>query len=388
MTTKETASSVKHFAGFDLHCDNAVGVIIDESKKCVFKRRFKNDLGEILRALEKYRASLSGIVVESTYNWYWLVDGFMDEGYKVHLAHTVETGKRRNRKYSDDYRDAFHLADLLRKGELPEGYIYPKQERPLRDLLRKRGLLVRSRTQHLLSLMNLVNRQLGIQWKTNDLKSLTTDELDGMFPDERVCLSADSNVAVIKVLTLQIDRLEKAILKEAKLKKEFQVLLTVPGIGDIIGLSIALEVGDIHRFEKPGEYVSYCRCAPSKWTTNDKEKGAGNRKNGNKYLKWAYIEAANFTIRHCPYAKLYYQKKLNKLRQKAGRTITLNAVAAKLARAHYYMLKNGVTYDAQRLFNSKSATRKLKIRKIKTNKGCGSKPKRGLDGAMTEKPTA
>lgn len=383
MTTKETPLSVpvsvKHFASFDLHCDNAVGVIIDERKKCVLKHRFKNELGEILPVLEKYRTTLTGIVVESTYNWYWLVDGLMVRGYKVHLAHTVETGKRRNKKYSDDFRDAFNLADLLRKGELPEGYIYPKQERPLRDLLRKRGLLVRSRTQHLLSLMNLVNRQPGIRLKTNDLKSLTPDDLNEMFPDEHVRLSANSNLAVINVLTLEIDQLEAAILKEAKLKKEFHALLTVPGIGNIIGLSIALEVGDINRFEKPGKYVSYCRCAPSKWTSNDKEKGAGNRKNGNKYLKWAYIEAANFTINHCPYAKVYYQRKLRKLHQKARRTIALNAVAAKLARAHYYMLKDGVPYDAQRLFKSASATRKLKIRKIKTNKGCGSKPGRGLD---------
>jgi transposase len=114
-----------HFASFDLHSTNAVGVIIDENKKWIFKRKFKNDLERILAALENYRATLAGVVVESTYNWYWLVDGLKANGYKVHLAHTVETSVKKHKKYSDDYRDAFHLADLLRKGELSEGYIYP-----------------------------------------------------------------------------------------------------------------------------------------------------------------------------------------------------------------------------------------------------------------------
>lgn len=368
-----TSMSKKHFGSFDVHSNNAVGVIIDEEKRWVFKRKFKNDLPKILGALENYRKTLSGIVVESTFNWYWLVDGLTENGYKVHLAHTRATNTNSGKKYSDDYQDAFHLANLLRTGDLHEGYIYPKADRPLRDLLRKRGMLVKSRTQHLLSLISLVNRHLGIQVKSDHVKRWGMKEFEQLFSDERLQLSGQSNLVVIKTLSAEIKKLEKSILEKGKLKKEFNVLRTIPGIGEVIALAISLEIGDINRFTKPGRYVSYCRCVPGERRSNDKKKGEGNRKNGNKYLCWAYIEAANFTKRHCPYAKAYYERKLKKT---GKRVIALKAIAAKLARATYYMLKDGVKYDPERLFNVP------KLRK--TNKGCGSKPDWGLAAKPAE----
>jgi transposase len=364
------------FAGIDLHSNNAVMVIIDENKKWVFKRKFKNDLEAIFAAFENYRPTLAGIVVESTYNWYWLVDGLTEAGYKVYLAHTPATSGQKDKKYSDDYRDAFHLADLLRKGELKEGYIYPKADRSLRDLLRKRGMLVRSRTKHLNSSGNLVNRHLGIQLKSNKLKALSTDDIEQMFQDEYVRLSMHSDWVIIKTLTREIEHLEKVILKKGRLKLEFKILSIIPGIGVIIALSISLEIGDIKRFSSPGDFVSYCRCVPSQFITNNKIKGEGNRRNGNRYLKWAYTEAANFTIRFCPYARAYYEKKMKKLAShKAKRTIVLNSVAAKLARATYHMLKDGVTYKPEKLFGE------IKSKNVnKPDKGCGSKPGRELGG--------
>jgi hypothetical protein len=97
----------------------------------------------------------------------------MDNGYKVHLAHPAETSTKCKKKYSDDYRDAFKLADLLQRGELHEGYIYPKEDRPLRDLLRKRGMLVKSRAKYLQNPGNFVNQQLGIQFKGYDVKRMS-----------------------------------------------------------------------------------------------------------------------------------------------------------------------------------------------------------------------
>lgn len=343
------------FGGIDVHSNNAVTVIIDQNKKWIFKRRFKNDLSVILPALEKYREFLVGIVIESTYNWYWIVDGLMENGYKIHLAHTAGKGTKSGKKYSDDFRDGFNLANLLRKDELPEGYIYPKEDRPLRDLLRKRGKLVKSRTQHLQSFENLISRNLGIQLKGHDAKTLGMKEFDQMFDDELLQLAGRSNLEVIKTLNIEIAKLEKVVKKKGKLKPEFKALLGIRGIGDIIGLTISLEIGTINRFGDAGNYVSYSRCAPSGYWSNEKKKGKGNCKNGNKYLCWAYIEAANFSIRYCPYAKAYYEKKLRKTGE---RMIAIKSVAAKLARATYYVLKNGVEYDAEKLFG--------KLRKPKT----------------------
>ena len=115
--------------------------------------------------------------MESTYNWYWLVDLLMEEGYKVHLANTTKIQKYSGLKYADDQHDAFWLAEMLRLGILPEGYIYPKEDRPIRDLLRKRSHLVRLRTSLILSLQNILSRNNGVKLKANDVKALTIDHV-------------------------------------------------------------------------------------------------------------------------------------------------------------------------------------------------------------------
>jgi transposase len=137
------------YGGIDLHSNNSVVVIQDEEDRRLFEKRLRNDLPKILRALAPYAAELEGIVVESTDNGYWLVDGLMEAGYHVHLAHTPAIRTYTGLKHGDDFTDAGWLAHLLRLGLLAEGYIYPKAERGLRDLLRKRSQLVRQRTTQL-----------------------------------------------------------------------------------------------------------------------------------------------------------------------------------------------------------------------------------------------
>ena len=143
---------MKLYGAIDLHSTNNVTVVINEQDQVVYEKRLPNDLSLIAQQLSIYRRSLQGIVVESTYNWYWLVDGLMEKGYRLHLANTAAIQQYNGLKYTDDHSDARWLAHLLRLGVLPEGYIYPKQERAVRDLLRKRGQLVHQRTANLLSI--------------------------------------------------------------------------------------------------------------------------------------------------------------------------------------------------------------------------------------------
>lgn len=130
---------MKLYGAIDLHSNNNVTVVIDEQDKVVYEKRLPNDLAVIVEQLSAYQDSLQGIVVESTYNWYWLVDGLMDKGHKLHLANTAAIQQYQGLKHTDDHSDANWLAHLLRLGVLPQGYIYPKAERAVRDLLRKRG---------------------------------------------------------------------------------------------------------------------------------------------------------------------------------------------------------------------------------------------------------
>ena len=336
---------MKLYGGVDLHCNNSYLGIIDKKERRVFKKKLPNDLHEILRALKPYRKDLEGIVVESTFNWYWLVDGLKENGYRVHLANPSAIRQYEGLKHSDDARDAFHLAQLLKLDILPEGYIYPKEERPVRDLLRKRLQLVRQKTSHILSFKNLVSRNLGFQMPGNDIKKLSEEDVKDMFKEEHLVMAGQANIATMHFLKERITEIEKVVLKRAKLKEEYHNLLTVPGIGKILALTIMLETGDVTRFPAVGNYVSYCRCVGSTRISNGKSKGEGNRKNGNKYLSWAYVEASNFAIRGYPYVRSYYQKKS----AKTNNIVAIKAVSHKLARASYYVVRG------QEVFNPKKA---------------------------------
>ncbi len=336
---------MKLYAGVDLHSNNNYLGIMDKKEKKVYKKKLPNDLSEVLKALNPYRKDLEGIVVESTFNWYWLVDGLMENGYRVHLANPSAIKQYEGLKHSDDAWDAFHLAQLLKLGILPEGYIYPKEERPVRDLLRKRLQLVQHKTAHILSFKNLISRNLGLQIPSNDIRKLSEEDVDGMFKEEHLVMAGQANIATMHFLKERITAIEKMVLKRAKLKGEYHNLLTVPGIGKILALTIMLETGEITRFPEVGNYVSYCRCVGSTRISNGKSKGEGNRKNGNKYLSWAYVEAANYAIRLYPYVRRYYQKKA----AKTNNIVAIKAISHKLARASYYVVKD------QEVFNPKKA---------------------------------
>ena len=143
------------YCGIDLHSNNSVVAVLDEQDRTVYEKRLPNDLETITEVLRIYQTELAACVVESTYNWYWLVDGLMAAGFPVRLAHTCGLPEYSGLKFTNDFSDAKHLAHLARLGLLPTGYIYPKEERALRDLLRRRLLLVRQRSSHHVSLQSL-----------------------------------------------------------------------------------------------------------------------------------------------------------------------------------------------------------------------------------------
>ncbi len=300
----------------------------------------------ILKTLEPFQKKIQGIVVESTYNWYWLVDGLQGAKYKVHLANPPEMQQYSGMKYTDDTWDSYWLAHLLRLGILPEGYIYPKEIRPVRDLLRKRTMLVRHRTAHLLSLQTMVNRNTGRKVNVNDAKRLSEEEISEQLTDKHLKMTVQADKAVIDFFHEQIERIEKVVLKEVKLRYPYEELLTVPGIGRILGITIMLETGDINRFPTVSDYSSYCRCVSSKKVSNGKKRGEGNKKDGNKYLAWAYVEAANFMRRYSEPARSWYQRKA----AKTNRIVAIKALSNKISRACYFIIKDQKPFDPKKLF--------------------------------------
>ena len=340
---------MKLYAAIDLHSNNNVTVVIDEQDQVVYRKRLPNDLALIVAELSAYQATLQGIVVESTYNWYWLVDGLMEKGHRLHLANTAAVQQYNGLKYTDDDSDARWLAHLLRLGVLPEGHIYPKADRPVRDLLRKRSQMVRQRTTQLLSIQNLLTRNTGSSMKANRIKKLEAEDVDAMFSVSDLALAIKANLAVLRSADQQVQILERTVSERVNLRPQFSFLKTAPGIGQILALTIMLETGEIGRFCAVGNYASYCRCVGSQKISNGKKKGQGNTKNGNKYLAWAFIEAANFAIRYNSQIKSFYQRK----KAKTKGVVALKAVAHKLCRACYYIIKDRVAFDVNRAFGQK-----------------------------------
>jgi transposase len=332
------------YSGLDLHSRNTYIGILDTDFKRVFKKRVSNNLDLIVETLEPFRDKLKGLVVESTFNWYWLVDGLMDAGYGcVHLANPSAIKQYEGLKHSDDKHDAYFLAQLLILGILPQGYIYPKEDRPVRDLARKRMFLVKHKTAHILSLQSLIARCCGQRISTNQIRTLTLADLQQLLKEEYLLLSAQANLNIIAFLIQQIKALEKAIKNKVKLNKAFEQLMTVHGIGFILAMTIMLEVGDISRFAKVGNFASYCRCVSSQRLSDGKSKGSGNRKNGNRYLSWAFVEAAQLGRRYSQRFGRYYDRKA----AQTNTIVATKALSNKLARICYYIMRDQVSFKEE-----------------------------------------
>jgi transposase len=335
------------YGGVDLHSNNAMYVITNEQDQQLLHKRLPNELPLVLKTLAPFRSRLKMVAVESTYNWYWLVDGLMEADYPVVLAHPSEMDQYDGIKEADDLTDAAFLARLGRLNILPTGYIYPKEDRPVRDLLRRRMLVVQQRTGIILSLENMGQRQTGqkIGWRTlRKLNAAERAELLG----EHDCLAfvVAEQVELIEQLTQKIRRFEKKILEHVQLRPAYACLQTLPGVGVILALTIMLETGDIGRFATVGDYTSYCRCVRATHTSNGKKKAHNNGKNGNPYLAWAFVEAVHHALRVCPQAKSFYDQK----KAKRNGALATKALAAKWSKAAYYMMKRQEDFDLTRVF--------------------------------------
>jgi transposase len=337
---------MKLYGGIDLHSNNNVINLLDERDNVVYNKRLPNHLKTILTELSPYQSQIEALAVESTYNWYWLVDGLMAQGYDMHLVNTAAVQTYSGLKYTNDAHDARWLAHLLRLDILPTGYIYPKEERAVRDLARKRLQMVRMSTTNILSIQNLFARNTGQSMSGDAIKRMTPEDLVLLLPNQEHALAVECNLSVLRQCRDQVKLLERTILQRIRLRPAFQSLLTVPGIGRILALTIMLETGDINRFAKAGNFASYARCVGSGRYSNSKKKGENNRKNGNKYLSWAFVEAAHFAVRYNDTIKGYYQRKSAKTKA----VIATKAVAHKLARARYYVMRDNVAFDVKKAF--------------------------------------
>jgi transposase len=339
----------KFYCGIDLHAKKMFLCVLDEQGSVVLHRNIKTDPDSLRRALQPFRDDLI-IGVECMFSWYWLADWCREEKIHFVLGHALYMKAIHGGKAKNDKLDSEKIARLLRGGTFPLAYVYPKEMRGTRDLLRRRTFLVRRRAELLAHVQNTYtqyNIRVSSGWGRDRLRE---DDPTAPFADESVKFMLRSDISVIERFDETIVKLESHLIRHAKVDDpiRFQLLRTIPGVGPILGLVMLYEVHDIDRFAGIGQFVSYARLVACSHESNGKKLGTGGSKIGNAHLKWAFGEAAALMIRETDEAKAFVEK-LTKQRGKA-RAVAL--LAAKIGRAVYWMMKRKQPYDAALFWKS------------------------------------
>ena len=375
-TTPQTEQNLfaHYYIGQDLHQDNVVVHVCRNEfsngsirSKTILSKKFSivgpEAIAAYFKALEPYCFNQPHTaIVESTYNWYWMADGFESRGWNLRLA-DPSTVSRANIKYADDYTDAAYLVECLRTGSLRTTWVMPKDDRAIRDLARYRMTLVEDRARLKTIIVNMITNHLSIKLTSDKLireidksveaaiespsEEVAQQVLATYFDHRLVRIKVGSLLNRIRFLATEIEQLDQELLSLLKPNLYSKSLQTIKGCGFVTSMIIALEIGEIERFNTHKDFVSYCRLAPTSKLSNGKSKGVGNAKNGNAYLSWAFTELANLVVRFNPEAKRYYDRLFNRSRL---RVKAIRSVAAKMARAIFMMLKHGETFDLKRCF--------------------------------------
>jgi len=333
------------YAGADLHGNNVFLSICNADGGNVFRKKVKANLLAVNAALDPYWDRIRVLGVESTFNWYWFVDGLHDQGRNVKLGNPAKMVQYNGIKITNDLSDADWLAEQLRLGIFPECYVYPKETRPIRDALRRRQLFVMRRTQAILSFESLMERYGLPAPSAAKLEKWTEEDIQALELDRWVTLQLEALLAALRESDRLAKKIEQEVLAFIKPTESYNRVILLSGIGVALGMLIVLESGDFKRFPTAGDYASYCRAVKSERTSNEKKKGSNNSKNGNKYLAWAYIEAATYAARFNPRIQSWYERK----KRKSGVPKAKKALACKMAKAVWHVM-NGEDFDEKLMF--------------------------------------
>jgi transposase len=332
----------QYTCGIDLHARSLYVCILDESGKPVVHKQIKASPEALLKVISPYRSDLA-IGVECMFSWYWVADFCADNDIDFVLGHALYMKAIHGGKAKNDKIDAEKIARLLKGGMFPMAYVYPRQWRGTRDLMRRRMRLMRQRAELIAHIHNTLS-QYNLPPNTDNLRyARHRENLRERFPDPSVQKSIDLDLNRIDFYDEQLGQLEWYLKQTAKSvdKNTIIRLKSIPGIGDILSLVILYEIHHIDRFERVQDFVSYCRLVKCKRESAGKTYGTGGAKIGNAYLRWAFGEAAVLFLRGNTPAQQWLAKKT----QKHNKAKALTILAHKLGRAVFYMLKRRTLFD-------------------------------------------
>lgn len=328
-------ADTQFYAGVDLHAKSLFLAVLDQQGQTRYARNLPAKPLPFLHALQPFRPHLL-VGCECMHSWYWLADTCQDEHIPFALGHAWAMKAVHGSKTKCDRHDAEAIARLLKGGNFPPAYVYPKERRGLRDLLRARLRLVRQRAQ-LYGHVHTARRQLNLPPVSNDVKykskrAAILSDIDDAFVRRRV----EADLGLLEPLDQTIRQLEDTIKDAARqhYATEMAVLQSTPGVGLVLSLTILLEIDTIARFDTRQQFCSYARLCGAALESAGKKVGQGNRKQGNAWLKWAFSEAAVLSVQK----NERLGKHLDKLSSRLGKAKALSALAHKLGRAFYHML--------------------------------------------------
>jgi len=338
-------ATTRFYAGVDLHARALFLVILDRDGRVVFARNLPAAPEPFLRAVAPFRDGLL-VACECVHCWYWLADTCRDHDIPFVLGHAWAMKAVHGCKSKCDRKDAEAIARLLKGGNFPPAYAYPRERRGLRDLLRARLRLVRQRAE-LYGHVHTARRQANLPPVSNDVKYVSKRAaITADIADPLVRRRVETDLALLEPLDTAIRQLE-ADLEDAAQEHyatELAVLQSTPGIGLVLSLTILLETDTIDRFDTRQQYCSYARLCGAVQTSDNKRTGAGNHKAGNAWLKWAFSEAAVLSAQKDERIGGLLQRLASKL----GKAKALSALAHELGRAFYHMLHTREVFDIQR----------------------------------------
>jgi transposase len=337
----------QHYCGIDLHARQMYLCILDAEGKVRLSRNLECTAQAFLTAVKPFRDDLV-VAVECMFTWYWLADLCQREGIAFVLGHALYMGAIHGGKAKNDKLDAHKIAGLLRGGLLPQAYVYPPEMRATRDLLRRRCHLMRKRSELITHIQNTVSQYNLPPLEHRIQKHGDREGLLAHFPDPQVRNSIALDLTMIEQYDQLLPKLERHIRACAKQhdRKAFTLLRSIHGADLIIPLVILYEIHTIERFPSMQDFVSYCRLVKPGRESAGKLLGHAGGKIGNAHLKWAFSELATTFLRANPPAQQLHER----LKRQHGKGKALAILAAKLARAVYFMLKRGQIFDPDKFY--------------------------------------
>jgi transposase len=339
------------YCGIDLHARRMYACVVDQTGDIRFHQNLRTRVQDLKKLFSRFPDRDLAVGVESTYNWYWLADTCEDANVPFVLGHALEMRAIHGSKTKNDKQDSLKIAMLLRGGNFPSAYVYPRATRAQRDLIRRRCFFSRQRAELQTHVRNTAAQYNLPVPKGQLMYQCHQEGVAESFPNPAARLTIETDLAMINALTAQLKRLEKQLAAMARFDDPgtYFRLKAVPGIGDILALVILYEIGEIARFPTAGDFLSYARLVPGQHTSNGKNYGSPGRKQGNPQLKWAFSEAISLLLANSPVVKAA----ADRLKKRHGAGKALSILGARLGRAVYLILKRGDIFDEQKFLQVK-----------------------------------